>query len=216
MKQAILIVFLALAAIFPLFSEEKPTPASTGSVQNNAYEQSPLLGDTELEFSGSFGILGPGPVFISGNRVDSNPALLARFQLDKYFMADRIALGLFYNQSAPSIGADGKGGSISMNDLGLAFKLRWDVASWLMLKPGLGLAYRLGTVRSNLLSDPSSSFASGLGLNFGLEVKPLGLKIYELSPYFDFGVISQPLGSHGQDSVTYGPMFYFAAGFYYL
>lgn len=140
----------------------------------------------------------PGTIDVEGYDTDKDGSLLFRAFADAYIMP-KFGVGCYFNYSSASV----EDVDATFTEFGISLKPRFFMSPAVAVKPGLNIGYRKTSVEGY-------DSADGLGLNLSVELQYLMDNDYIV--FGDFGFLTQPTGGNDLADITWGPIFYIAAG----
>jgi hypothetical protein len=152
------------------------------------------------EFGISIGYLFAGEMYAATpNRYYSfGESYLLKLEWAHYFeaMSKRFGVGLFVHTASPYYGPSE---TISMSEIGLVLKGRFNASEKIQIKPGAYIGYR----------SYGSGAGDGLGVDASVQVQYLMNKV---KPFFEVGFLTQPTGGNTSTEITFGPVFQTSLG----
>ena len=180
-----------------------------------------------IEYGISAGALFPGSIWldmVSDNVVNSASPMFRAFADVR--VADYFAMGVYANvalitldhlESYPTVSIPGDYKNATAYEFGAVFKVPLRVGEKLELVPGFNVGYR--RISSKFVSESFVTYGgikettgdvNGLGLNASLELRYLTGG--PVSPYLEFGFLSQPTGGNKLTFLTFPPIVYLVGG----
>lgn len=153
------------------------------------------------EFGIGIGYLFAGEMYAGypANRYYSfGESYLLKLEWAHYFesMSKRFGVGLFVSTASPYYGSYE---TISMSEIGLVLKGRFNAGEKIQIKPGAYVGYR----------SYGSSAGDGLGVDASVQVQYL---INKMKPFFEIGFLTQPAGGSKSAEITFSPVFQTSIG----
>ncbi len=185
-----------LCAVVLLFVFSAAAAAEPQSFDNPTYD-----------LGASIGLWASGDIYFGwpDDYYEKDGSFLFRAFIDGYLMP-KFATGVYINLSKVTISDFDEEGS--MFEIGVSMKPRFMISPEAAVKPGLNIGYRT----TDADSDIAESEGLGINLSVELQYQPPSLKENGLYIFLDTGFFSQPAGGNEDQDITFGPIFYIAAG----
>jgi hypothetical protein len=153
------------------------------------------------EFGLGIGYLFAGDLWVGypANRYYSfGESYLLRLEWAHYFeaMSKRFGVGLYVNTASPYYGSFE---TISMSEIGMVLKGRFNVSERVQIKPGAYVGYR----------SYGSGAGDGLGVNANVQVQ---YQMGKMKPFIELGFLTQPAGGNKTAEATFSPVFQTSVG----
>lgn len=155
------------------------------------------------EFSLCIGYLFAGEMYAGYpvNRYYSfGESYLVKLEWGHYFeaMSKRFGAGLYVHTASPYYGSYE---TISMAEIGLVLKGRFNISEEIQIKPGAYVGYR----------SYGSGAGDGLGVNASVQMQYV---LNRMKPFIEVGFLTQAVGGNKSvESITFGPVFQTSIGF---
>jgi hypothetical protein len=160
------------------------------------------------EFSVSLGYMFEGEMYAAelDQYYSVGETILIRGEFDHYFssMGDRFGIGGYYTLGFPFYSYFYE--EVTMHELGLVLKARFNASDQIQIKPGIYTGYRAYTGGLDAGEDPGTGFGLNATVSFQYELNE------KLKPFIDLGIMTQPAGGNDATDITYSPTFQFSLG----